>query len=184
MPSSDNAEPQPPAENWAGAYAAIDEAEELGATEALVAKLQNPVGQIREACIAALGRLGGEQATSAVIAALGDDDPWVRKAAATALPQVLPEEKAVTRLVQLLHDDDDLVRARAAQELGDLGHRHALLPLETLLRSEPAGSQPQLAAAQALEKLGAGEIARHNPLASPLGLWVIGVALFATGGGG
>jgi HEAT repeats len=173
--------PNPQTAESAATYVAVEQAEQSGSLGPLIATLDHPRGQFREAAVAALGRLGDERAASAVVAALADDDEFVRRAAVTALPRVLAEDKAVVRMVQALHDDEDLVRTRAAQELGELGHRHAILPLGTLLRSEPPGSRAQLAAAEALEKLGAGEISRHNPLTTPLGLWIIGMALFAAG---
>jgi HEAT repeat protein len=171
-----------PAEQ-AASYELIRAAEWKRSLEPLLAALDNRDGRIREAAVAALGRLRDQRGTGPLLGALCDGDPFVRAAAVEALPRVLRRDAALRRLIEALDDDDQLVRARAAKALGELGARDAIEPLFALLRREAPGSWPQRAAATALECLGAAEprARRRSPLTSPLVLWIVGLALFGVG---
>jgi hypothetical protein len=171
-----------PAEQ-AAAYEVVQAAEWKRSLGPLVAALDDRDGRIREAAVAALARVGDERGTGPLLGALHDGDPFVRAAAMEALPRVAGPDAALSPLIAALADDDQLVRARAAEALGELGARDAVEPLFALLRREAPGSWPQRAAATALERLGAGDAraGRRGPLASPLVLWIVGLALFGLG---
>jgi hypothetical protein len=173
---------RPPAEPTAP-YEQIRAAERKRSLGPLVVALDNRDGRIREAAVAALGRLGDQRGTEPLLNALRDGDPFVRAVAVEALPRVARPETALPPLIETLDDDDQLVRARAAEALGALGARDAVEPLFALLRREAPASRPQRAAASALERLGAGEPRprRRSPLTSPLALWIVGLALFGLG---
>jgi hypothetical protein len=171
----------------------IDEAARTRSAAPLMAALEHPFASMREGAAVALGALGDAHAVTPLTAALGDRDARVRAAALTSLVRIHPEratelaadgrDAAGQLLIGALGDRDALVRSRAARELGALGDRRAVGPLTALLKREPPGSRAQEAAADALERLGAGRrvTRERSSFASPLVLWAVGMALFAVG---
>jgi len=82
-----------------------------------------------------LARLATKEDLPRIRAALGDDSPRLRIAAAEALAQV-QGRSAADRLHTLLQDRHPGVRLAAAAQLGDLGDRRALAGLVSLLDAE------------------------------------------------
>jgi HEAT repeat protein len=97
-----------------------------------------------------------------LIAALGDEDPFVREAAATALGEI--GEPAVEPLIAALGDEDRNVRSAAAKALGRLGNARAVEPLIAALGDE--ARDVRSAAAGALGRFGEPAV---EPLITALG---------------
>ncbi len=72
----------------------------------------------------ALGEIGNERAVDVLIAALHDEDFYVRGRATSALCKI--GGKAVDSLIAALNDDDPDVRSRAACALGTIGNVKAI----------------------------------------------------------
>jgi HEAT repeat protein len=158
----------------------------LGDTQAvapLTAALGDRDGRVRAAAFSSRVRIEPERAMELALEALRDVDPEVRVGAVMVLARASPPEAAGEALVEALADRDALVRGRAARELGARGDRRAVGSLTALLKRESPGSRTQEAAADALERLGAGRrvTRQRSRLASPLVLWAVGMALFALG---
>ena len=89
----------------------------------------------REEAAEDLGRLGDIRASDSLIAALEDEEPYVRGAAATSLG-VLKVIGAVEPLIDMLKTEyrTDVLRD-IAFALGKIGDKRAIGPLRDLLRS-------------------------------------------------
>ncbi|NQU11028.1 HEAT repeat domain-containing protein [bacterium] len=112
---------------------------------------RHPEASVRQAVIRTFGQIGGDPQVPAVIEALDDPDPDVRRTAAVAL-SVLRPASAVNDLSSRADDDNPHVRAATARAMGELGDRAAVPKLVGLLRDE--NGYVRGAAAQALGKLG------------------------------
>jgi HEAT repeat protein len=108
---------------------------------------------VRRAAVQALGRVGGERASTLVPIALADESPEVQVAAAHVLGGLRGAHGApcgVDDLLQALRSPLPQVQAAAARALGQSGSALALEPLRGLLTSPDAGL-----AVAAVEALGA-----------------------------
>ena len=94
---------------------------------------------VRSAAAASLGRLGGAQAQSLLLAALAQQpDNRVRKAAVAALGRFSQDAAVRDALVQALHQDRSYaVEAAAAQQLGHSGAARALGVLQAEAATRP-----------------------------------------------
>lgn len=104
----------------------------------------------RSTAARALGEIGGEKASVALIEALGDEDDWVQEYAANALGK-LGHKPAVEPLGRLLESESYKVRIAVVEALGKIGGDEARRLLEPL--REDSDSWVREAAIQALEKL-------------------------------
>ncbi len=95
----------------------------LGAVRA-----SNPDPEVRTAAVFALHRIGTPHASTAVRAALGDDDAGVRTAAARAAG-LARDTSAVAVLERLVREDVLQVRRQAATALGQLGRASSVVAL-------------------------------------------------------
>jgi FOG: HEAT repeat len=93
-----------------------------------------PRGNIAEA----LGKIGDEKATDALIESLNDTEAFVRRESAEALGK-LKNEKAVEPLIKLLKDPVFKVRADAATALKEIGDDRAVAPMIEVLDSRGGG---------------------------------------------
>jgi hypothetical protein len=166
-----------------GAAVALGALGDAQAVAPLTAALGDRDARVRAAVFTSLVRIDPERARDLAVEALRDADPGVRVEAVTVLARASSPEAAGEVLIDALGDRDAMVRGRAARELGARGDRGAVGPLTALLKREPPGSRAQEAAANALERLGAGRrvTRERSRLASPLVLWAVGMALFALG---
>ena len=91
----------------------------------------------REEAAEDLGRLGDIRASDSLIAALEDEEPYVRGAAATSLG-VLKVIGAVEPLLDMLKTEyrTDVLRD-IAFALGEIGDKRAIEPLRDLLKNRP-----------------------------------------------
>jgi HEAT repeat protein len=95
------------------AHAAIPNLILLTKSDVLVARIT---------AAAALGRMGGQRSTNALVGLLQDSDWQMRGTAALALGEIgASAKKAVPALIRALRDDDENVRACAAHALGGIG---------------------------------------------------------------
>jgi len=83
----------------------------------------------------ALGRIGNTGAAEPFVAALQDEDPGVRRAAAEALREI-GDERAVEPLIAALRDEDMSVREAATDVLGAIGAERAVAALIVALEDE------------------------------------------------
>jgi hypothetical protein len=166
-----------------GAAVALGALGDAQAVAPLTAALGDRDARVRAAALTSLARIDPERGTELALEALRDADPEVRVEAVTVLARASSPEPAGEALMEALVDRDPTVRGRAARELGARGDRRAVEPLTALLKREPPGSRAQEAAADALERLGAGRrvTRQRSRLVSPLVLWAVGMALFALG---
>jgi HEAT repeat protein len=166
-----------------GAAVALGALGDAQAVAPLTAALGDPAARVRAAALTSLVRIEPERATELALEALRDVDPEVRVEALTVFARASSPEPAAEVLIEALGDRDPSVRGRAARELGTCGDRRAVGPLTALLKRERPASQAQVAAADALERLGAGRrvTRERSMLASPMVLWAVGMALFALG---
>jgi HEAT repeat protein len=86
----------------------------------------------------ALGKIGDEKATDALIESLNDTEAFVRRESAKALGK-LKDEKAVEPLIKLLKDPVYKVRADAATALKEIGDDRAVAPMIEVLDSHGGG---------------------------------------------
>jgi HEAT repeat protein len=101
------------------------------ATDALVAALEDPEGEVRAAVLAALGSAGASPALLEVSSRLRDPVPEVRLQALRELRKLSPYSKGLAvHLEPLLDDPDAMVRANAAAVL--LGLAVSRMPEEVL----------------------------------------------------
>ncbi len=92
----------------------------------------------------------GQPATDYLVAALKDEDQWVRYLAADALANI-GAAQAVTQLIALLKDPEQDVRFAAAAALGKIGDQKALSALESTLKNDNA--YVRIAAEEAIDKI-------------------------------
>jgi len=90
---------------------------------------------VRANALEALGKCGDESAFDLAVSALGDVQPKVRKAAASALVNINPLE-ALNPLIQHLDDNDKSVREELARSLDRIGEPALELLVNTL--SDPS----------------------------------------------
>jgi len=108
----------------------------------LTSALSNSDPQVRIKAADALGHVGDPRAIGPLVAALGDDDAFVREHAARNLGcnhhSTLGCDTAEARapLEKILDDSDSFVRLEAARSLGELRDPEAREPLEALVRRE------------------------------------------------
>ena len=96
------------------------------AVPALMRGLRHGQARVRRGSALVLGKIrsAARPATAALLAALGDENPMVRGAAAEALCEIDPDSLAgVATLIELLERPEQTIRARAAVSLGRLGPR-------------------------------------------------------------
>ena len=105
--------------------------------EKLLAELKSEDCTDREEAAEDLGRLGDIRASDSLIAALEDEEPYVRGAAATSLG-VLKVIGAVEPLLDMLKTEyrTDVLRD-IAFALGEIGDKRAIEPLRDLLKNRP-----------------------------------------------
>lgn len=131
----------------------------------LMNQLDNASAVTRRNAAWAIGELTnmppGERAPAIpqLIALLGDNDPWVRMAAARAIGEVR-DSRATDTLIATLSDADWRVRELAAWALNEMKERRAVAALCQLLLSD-SRAEVRRAAAEAL-----GEIASAEALPS------------------
>lgn len=77
----------------------------------------------------------GKTGISVIIESLGDDDQYIRRAAAKALGNI-KSETAVQSLIKALGDEDDDVRRAAAEALGNISSETAVQSLIKVLSDE------------------------------------------------
>ena len=100
----------------------------------------------------------GPVAVAPLLAALRDEDRFVRSSAAEALGEI-GDVRAVEPLVAALKDKESLVRASAAKALGEIGDVRAVEPLVAaalspdIFRGEEAEALRRIGGAQAMESL-------------------------------
>jgi hypothetical protein len=116
-----------------GARAEVDDARALLLAR-LEAPSETPTGEVLDQ-LALFARMGRGEAREALVDALGDPDPDVRKRAVEALAE-LGDDDAVGSIAQLIADPDPEVRKQLAEELGSTGNPAGGPVLETLLRDE------------------------------------------------
>jgi len=108
------------------------EGAEWARAEALVELLSADRPELRMAAANALGRLGNQAGTKALVGRLGDPDARVRARAARAVGRI-EDPRAVSALRKALGDDSVDVRREAADSLGRIGTEEALDALLDLL---------------------------------------------------
>jgi HEAT repeat protein len=116
--------------------------------------LDDPRGRnsfVRDAAIAALGRLGDRQAVPPLLAKLDDLDAIARVTAIEVLGR-LGDRQAVPPLLTKLDDPENFIRRTAIEALGRLGDRQAVPPLLTKLDDFDATTR--VTAIEALGRLG------------------------------
>ncbi len=99
-------------------------------------------------------RIGGPAAAKAIVAALGNSDADVKKAAAKSIEATSFGREAVVALVKLLKDKSDDVKAAAYRALASESARGSPEALDTLLRAARAKTTPPAERALAIEGLG------------------------------
>jgi hypothetical protein len=108
------------------------------AREALLAQLEEnsarPSKDVLDR-LALFAQIGREEAREALMEALGDPDPEVRKRAVEALAE-LGDDDAVDGISELARDPDPEVRKALAKELGSSGNPTAAPVLLTMLHDE------------------------------------------------
>jgi len=92
-----------------------------------------------------------DQVIEGIIAALKDEDMYVRKGAVIALGEI-GDERAVEPLIATLKDEDSNVRKNAAEALGKIGNERAVEPLKQALKDK--SKDVQIWVAFGLYKLG------------------------------
>jgi HEAT repeat protein/WD40 repeat protein len=115
----------------------------LATVNSHIADLSDQVPETRSSAAESLGRMGAQQALSALLDRLEDAEPKVRGASARAIGRLIFKKDAssartdaVHCLIGAVHDPSDVVRAAAAQALGRAGDADALVPLLGLVQDE------------------------------------------------
>ena len=97
-----------------------------------------------------LGDIGGSVACEALIQTLGDQDWFLRQAAAASLGKIR-DQRALEPLINALNDENRFVRQSAAQSLGKLRFAKAIKPLTQALADQ--NSSVRMEAANSLDEL-------------------------------
>eukprot|EP00931_Biecheleriopsis_adriatica_P083182 TRINITY_DN56739_c0_g1_i1.p1 TRINITY_DN56739_c0_g1~~TRINITY_DN56739_c0_g1_i1.p1 ORF type:complete len:220 (+),score=43.97 TRINITY_DN56739_c0_g1_i1:259-918(+) len=146
--------------------AAADSLGQLGtvaadALPALIERLQDPRGNVRESSAQALGHIGsaGAELVQALSTCLEDLNDRVRKAAAAALGNLGPvaQPQGASALMQRLSASNEavwMVRQAAAEALGKLGPGTAAVPLALEASLEDPHEAVRASSAASLGKLG------------------------------
>jgi HEAT repeat protein len=122
-------------EDWNAASAAGKALVRIGkpAVGPLIERLLDPDYRVRRHAAQALSEIADSRATQPLIAALEDEDSWVRFSAAEGLGAIgAGDNSVVDTLIRLLGDEDSEVRGVAVVALGKLGNPRALPALEQL----------------------------------------------------
>jgi HEAT repeat protein len=114
-------------------------------------RLRSKNPQTRREAVETLAESGSLRAVESLVAALGDPDALVRRAAAKAFNSI-NDERAVAALSSSLSDQSAEVRATAASALGRQGNLSVIPPLVRALRD--VKSRVRASAAGSLRKLG------------------------------
>jgi HEAT repeat protein len=123
------------------------------ATPMLLAILDQPITNAKRANVLwALGYVSSDVPVDVVLAALEDESPEVRVAAAVSLEGFPGSHLVVDRLIGLLDDHDEEVRAAAVSTLGHLGNRRAVPAL--LEAQRDSSERVRTHATHALKQLG------------------------------
>ncbi len=133
------------------AAAALVKIGDSRATESLIEVFEtSDSNSVRISLAAALGKIGDEKAIPALLAALNDEMPVVRRLAADSLAKI--GKPAVEELVKILKSDDSpALRKSAALVLGKIGDAQAVAPLITAL--EDSDVEVRITTARALGRL-------------------------------
>jgi len=107
---------------------------------------------VRVQALTALGKVGGERAQKAVVAAVEDAEPWVREVAVEQLGK-FPKDPALASLLTEIAAKDSAYRVRAAA-LVALGQRKADGALATLEAAAKTDSPDEVIRRAALRALG------------------------------
>ncbi len=108
------------------------------ATADLVARLDDPVVDVREAAAIALGRIGGREAHAALWRRIEDPDNDLTLPALRAL-RLAPSERLTPRLLPMLRHPEPLVVREVVRTLGACRGDEAIAPLIDLLHRTPGG---------------------------------------------
>ncbi|MEE8507561.1 MAG: HEAT repeat domain-containing protein [Myxococcota bacterium] len=123
---------------WSDSPSEAEDAEVANARAAVLARLEapseSPGDEVLEQ-LALFARMGRGEAREALMDALGDPDPDVRKQAVEALAE-LGDDDAVDSVSELARDPDPGVRKTLAKELGSSGNATAGPVLQRMLRDE------------------------------------------------
>jgi HEAT repeat protein len=109
---------------------------------AYLAALAAPHWKTRWQAAQALGELGDSRAIEPLMAALEDDNQWVRIVAVEALG-LLGAEEATEYLISALEDDSMWVRRACVVALGQVGDARAVEPLMQRLLRAPNSEWPE-----------------------------------------
>ena len=134
-----------------------------------IALLQDPNPVVRAEAATILGRSGSAttwyaDAVDLLILALDDQEERVRAAVRKGLVRI--HAIAFRQLVAALQNNSALRRREASAVLGEIGHRGAIQPLETLLATEPDPAVRK-SIVSALEVLHAKPVPKAPPLRHP-----------------
>lgn len=122
------------------------------AVDDLIGQLEDAEPEVRREATLALGRIGGPEATRALVRFLTAPESDVQHEAARALGMT-GDPEALGPLVGKLQDPNELVRETAAGALGELKDPEAVAPLMDVLRNDPS-PRVKSRGALALAKLG------------------------------
>ena len=113
---------------------------------------RSEVAAVRAAALRALGRIRHADAVGPLVETLSSDESWLPPLVASMLARI--GEPALLPLIERLEDDatPTPVRRWAAQILGDIGHRRALIPLVRALSDLDAEIRAR--AAKSIGRLG------------------------------
>ena len=113
--------------------------------------LNSSYTNVRSRAVDALGKIGSEQAVSAITSVLSDKDLEVRLRAVDALSKI-GSEQAVSAITSVLSDKHSFVRRKAANALGEIGSEQAVSDLISVLSDKDL--EVRLRAVDALGKIG------------------------------
>jgi len=120
--------------------------------QALTSLLDDGVLEMRVAAMEGLSQIG-EPAVEALVAALKNDEWWVRRIVAETLGRI-GDRKAEEPLIAALHDENRWVRRESALALGQLGGARSLAHLEKLAMADPRSAP---AAKEAIRRITAAQ---------------------------
>jgi HEAT repeat protein len=108
------------------------------AIELVAPLIHDPATEVRAEAVAAVGRLGDEDAAMLLFELLADESERIQESARDALAH-LPKERVLPMLLQALKSGDAQVRVRAAETLGLL-HEPDTAPALIILSQDPRES--------------------------------------------